>query len=263
MAFFALARLHLFHRLRLLCPSGEGPDRSKRNFAGPRVSGGARETTGSKSILDIANAFLVIFAAPIQLMPHWPPSHELHWLIRWLFWLLLFRLMFLSGFVKLRSGDRSWRDFTALTFHYETQPLPTRAAWYVQQLPIWFHKLSTALMYVIELVLPFAIFVPGPFWRPVAGLAFVIFMLLIMVTGNYGFFNLATLALCLLLFDDSIFVRFFGAGAPQPGSQPTVIPYVGIVVLIVLLLLSANLLFRIIGVNHRCLNPFTTFCGWF
>src|SRR5438552_15592424 len=65
MAFFALARLHLFHRLRLLCPSGEGPDRSKRNFAGPRVSGGARETTGSKSILDIANAFLVESIRPL------------------------------------------------------------------------------------------------------------------------------------------------------------------------------------------------------
>ena len=40
-------------------------------------------------------------------------------LFRW----LLFRLMFLSGVVKLTSHDPVWRDFTALAFHYMTQPL--------------------------------------------------------------------------------------------------------------------------------------------
>ena len=42
-------------------------------------------------------------------------------LFRW----LLCRLMFLSGAVKLASGDPNWRSFTALPVHYETQPLPT------------------------------------------------------------------------------------------------------------------------------------------
>ena len=214
-------------------------------------------------VLLLEIGFLAIFAAPLELLPHWPSAHELHWSIRWLLWLLLFRLMFLSGFVKLRSGDHSWRDLTALTFHYETQPLPTRAAWYIQQLPVWFHKLSTLVMYAIELALPFAIFIPGSYCRPIASLAFIGFMILIMITGNYGFFNLATIALCLLLFDDSIFVRFFGAATPQPDSLPAILPSVGVVVLILLLLLSANLLFRITGINHRCLNPLTKFCGWF
>ena len=45
---------------------------------------------------------------------------------------LLFRLMFSSGVVKVRSGDRTWRTLTALTFHYETQPLPTPLAWLPQ-----------------------------------------------------------------------------------------------------------------------------------
>ena len=214
-------------------------------------------------VLLLEMGFLAIFAAPIQLMPHWPPSHELHWLIRWLFWLLLFRLMFLSGFVKLRSGDRSWRDFTALTFHYETQPLPTRAAWYVQQLPVWFHKVSTVVMYVIELALPFVIFVPGLYWRPFAGLAFIMFMILIMITGNYGFFNIATIALCLLLFDDSILVRFFGALPPDVSSPPVGSPFMALLIFLLLLLLSANLFVRIVGMSHRCLGPFMKFCGWF
>src|SRR5882762_10415257 len=123
--------------------------------------------------------------------------------------------MFLSGYVKLRSGDRSWRDLTALTFHYETQPLPTRAAWYAHQLPVWFHKASAAIMYVIELVLPFAIFAPWASLRYTSALGFIVFMLLIMITGNYGFFNLATMTLCVLLFDDGAFARWFGATLPE------------------------------------------------
>src|SRR5262249_48611371 len=46
-------------------------------------------------------------------------SRERIWLFRW----LLFRLMFLSGAVKLLSGDPSWRNLTAMHYHYETQPL--------------------------------------------------------------------------------------------------------------------------------------------
>ena len=52
-------------------------------------------------------------------------------LLRW----LLFRLMFSSGWVKLASGDPTWRNLTALRYHYETQPLPPWTAWFVHQLP--------------------------------------------------------------------------------------------------------------------------------
>ncbi|MDQ6759261.1 MAG: lipase maturation factor family protein, partial [Acidobacteriota bacterium] len=40
------------------------------------------------------------------------------WLMRW----LLFRLMFLSGCVKLLSHDPAWRSLRAMSFHYWTQP---------------------------------------------------------------------------------------------------------------------------------------------
>jgi len=45
------------------------------------------------------------------------------WLLRW----LLFRFMFMSGVVKLLSGDPTWWDLSALSYHFETQPLPTPA----------------------------------------------------------------------------------------------------------------------------------------
>jgi lipase maturation factor 1 len=46
-------------------------------------------------------------------------SHSRRWLFRW----LLFRLMFMSGLVKLLSGDSTWRNLSALAYHYQTQPL--------------------------------------------------------------------------------------------------------------------------------------------
>lgn len=75
----------------------------------------------------------------------------------WLLWWLSFRLMFLSGMVKLLSGDPAWGNFSALTYHYETQPLPTVFGWYAHRLPFWAHVMETGGMYTIELVMGFRI----------------------------------------------------------------------------------------------------------
>ncbi len=158
-------------------------------------------------ILLLETGFLAIFIAPLRIAaagsvdtPAWPTLLLLYW--------LLFRLMFLSGLVKLRSGDPTWRQLTALAHHYETQPLPTPPAWYAHQFPAWFHKISTLIMFVIEMAAPILIFAPPP-WRHIAGLLFIALMLLIMITGNYCFFNLLTLALCLLLFDNDFYTEVF------------------------------------------------------
>jgi hypothetical protein len=119
------------------------------------------------------------------------------WLFRW----LLFRLMFLSGALKLLSGDPTWRQLTALDFHFETQPLPTVIGWYLHQLPEWFHRLSAALMFAIELGAPFLIFTSRRL-RLVAAASFGFLQTLIFLTGNYTFFNLLAVALCLFLLDE-------------------------------------------------------------
>lgn len=54
----------------------------------------------------------------------------------------IFRFILSAGVVKLASGDPNWRNLRALCFHYETQPLPNRVAWYAHQLPEWVQKLS-------------------------------------------------------------------------------------------------------------------------
>ncbi len=176
----------------------------------------------------LETTLLAIWLAPWSLLPWWhraAPPRLARWLLGW----LLFRLMFLSGFVKLASGDPTWRDLSALTFHYETQPLPTPLAWYVHQLPAWFHRASCAGMFAVELVVPFFLFAPRAL-RHNAALLLIAFMAAIALTGNYTYFNFLAVALCLLALDDAwwasasrpIAARFSPRAipAPPPPSPP-------------------------------------------
>ena len=131
-----------------------------------------------------------------------PPS-----IARWLTWWLLFRLMFGSGIVKLASGDPTWRDLTALAVHYETQPLPTPVAWYLAQMPLWFHRGTTAVVLALELLAPWLIFAARRA-RLVACTAIVALQVAIALTGNYAYFNLLTIALAVMLLDDRTFAKF-------------------------------------------------------
>jgi predicted DCC family thiol-disulfide oxidoreductase YuxK len=130
------------------------------------------------------------------------PAYTRVWLFRW----LLFRLMFESGAVKLLSGDLSWRNLTALAVHYETQPLPTPIAWYMMQTPLWFQKVSTASVFFVELLLPLLMFGPRRL-KQIAAAGTILLQFLILLTGNYTFFNLLTIALCLFLLDDRFLSR--------------------------------------------------------
>ena len=119
-------------------------------------------------------------------------------LFRW----LLCRLMFLSGAVKLASGDPSWRNFTALPVHYQTQPLPTPLAWYFFQLPGWFQRMSVGFVFLVELLVPLLVLAPRRI-RMFAAFAITLLQVLILITGNYAFFNFLTIGLCLFAFDDA------------------------------------------------------------
>ena len=121
-------------------------------------------------------------------------------LMRW----LVFRLHFESGLVKYRSPDACWRDRTALCHYYETAPLPTVAGWYVHHLPERVQRFATSAALWIELGSPFLAL--GPRRARVTGFALLTgLQTLIAITGNYGFFNLMTVALNLWLLDDGVF----------------------------------------------------------
>jgi predicted DCC family thiol-disulfide oxidoreductase YuxK len=135
---------------------------------------------------------------------------------------LLFKLMLMSGVVKLTSGDDSWgwvnhsfhwSALTALDYHYWSQPLPTVFGWWADKTPEWFKHFSVAFCLAVEIIAPFFIWAPR---RPrlfAAGLM-IFLQMVIALTGNYCFFNLLTIALCLLLIDDAAIGRSMEGRAP-------------------------------------------------
>uniref|UniRef100_A0A672IK43 Lipase maturation factor n=1 Tax=Salarias fasciatus TaxID=181472 RepID=A0A672IK43_SALFA len=150
----------------------------------------------------LETGFLCILVAPMTLIrgSRGVKEHDrvTFWLNRW----LLFRLMFASGVVKLTSRCPTWWGLTALTYHYETQCIPTPLAWFAHQLPVWWQKLSVVGTFVIEIAAPFLFFSPLRRLRLGAFYLQVLLQLLIILSGNYNFFNLLTLTLCLSLLDD-------------------------------------------------------------
>ncbi len=133
---------------------------------------------------------------------------------------LLFRFYFQAGIVKLQSGDRSWRNLTAVAYHYLTQPIPNTVAWYVYKLPLWFQKASCFFMFVVELVVPFGIFFNEE-------IRFVTFFLLfslqffIWATGNFSFLNhLAVVFSCLLVNNHYISAVFPIHSPPATATAP-------------------------------------------
>ncbi len=139
---------------------------------------------------------LLLEAGFLAIFLGWSPW--IIWMYRW----LLFRLMFMSGAVKILSHDLSWRGLEAMKFHYQTQPIPTPVAWYAQQLPPWFQQFTTGVVLFIEIFIPFLIFLPHRARKIAAGI-FAAFQMLIILTGNYAFFNILSIALCLFLIDDA------------------------------------------------------------
>jgi predicted DCC family thiol-disulfide oxidoreductase YuxK len=166
-------------------------------------------------ILLLETGFLAIFLAPWQ---SWskrgrepPVSRAALFLLK----LLLFKLMVMSGVVKLTSGDDCWgwlnhsfhwSALTALDYHYWSQPLPTVFGWWADKSPEWFKHFSVAFCLAVEIIAPF--FIWGPRRPRLIAAGLIVFLqIVIAVTGNYCFFNLLTIALCLLLIDDAAIGR--------------------------------------------------------
>jgi len=146
------------------------------------------------------------------------------WLYRW----LAFRYFFLAGAAKLLSHDPTWRNLTALDYHFWSQPLPTPLAWYAAQLPYWLLAIGTAGTLLVELVVVFLVFLPRrP--RALAACVLFVFQTLILLTGNYNFFNILSMSFCILLLDDAALrslvpprlESWVQQRAPRPGRAST------------------------------------------
>jgi hypothetical protein len=111
---------------------------------------------------------------------------------------LLFRVMFGMGLTRFRKIGETERDLTYIYHFYQWQPFPTPLAVYMRTLPMWFHKLSFVFLFFAEIVVVFGIF--GTLQMRIAAAVFIALLQFgIWATGNYGTFNVLTLALCLTL----------------------------------------------------------------
>ncbi len=157
-----------------------------------------------------------------------PRDRAAKW-IHILFRLLLFKLYFESGIAKWQSYLHDWQDGSAMTFYYETAPLPTPIAWLAHKLPVGWHHIESWATLVLELGVPFLAFGPRRA-RWVALVLLTGFQLVNLATANYGFFVLLALALHVFLLDDA---------TPAVGRQGRIVPAVVIAAWVGLSLLGA------------------------
>jgi len=184
-----------------------------------------------------------------------------NWLVRW----LLFRLMLLSGLIKLVSGDPTWRNLTALQYHYETQPLPTPLAWYMHQLPGSFQSISVLFTFTAELIAPLLLFAPRRIRLWAAG-CMVLLQVLIALTGNYTFFNCLAIALCLSTVDDEWWAERVRAVVKPRAERrflerwPRVQRYVSVALLV--FIVPTSVLVGLEGLGVRLPAGATRALGW-
>ncbi|HWA84807.1 MAG TPA: lipase maturation factor family protein, partial [Opitutus sp.] len=148
--------------------------------------------------------FLAIFLCPLldaRPFPQRPPPGPVIWLFRW----LIFRIMLGAGLIKLR-GDESWRNLTALFYHFETQPLPGPLSRWFHFLPRVVLKAGVVFNFVAELAAPWAVFAPR-FWRHLGGAIMVALQVVLIFSGNLSFLNWLTLVPALAYFDDCLWAK--------------------------------------------------------
>jgi len=126
--------------------------------------------------------------------------------------LLLFKLMFMSGVVKIQSNCPTWSNLTALEYHFATQCLPSPLSWHVHQMHPFILRLGVAITFIIEIPVAFLLVSPIRSWRIVGAYMQILLQILIIVTGNYNFFNVLTILLCLPCFVDDYYYREIEGG---------------------------------------------------
>jgi hypothetical protein len=161
--------------------------------------------------------FLALFLPGLELLPALgavaPPAP----IVALAFNLLLIRI--LVGFGKHKFVGSTRHDRGYLREFLINQPWPTRLGWYAHHLPAWVHRVGLFGLAVVELALPPLALLGGPI-RLVPAVATAGLMLAIQLTGNYGFFNLIVLALCVPLLDfrSPLAELSLGAALASPGS---------------------------------------------
>ena len=164
---------------------------------------------GWESLL-LESGFLMIFLGNDRVAP---PLLTL-WMAR----LLLFRVEFGAGLIKMR-GDPCWRDLTCLYYHHETQPMPGPLSWFFHHLPKPLHRIEVAGNHFSQLVVPFGLFAPQPV-ASIAAAIIVVTQLWLVASGNFAWLNWVTILLACSTIDDSSITALLGVPTHSAFSTP-------------------------------------------
>ena len=164
---------------------------------------------GWESLL-LETGFLMIFLGNDRVAP---PLLTL-WMVR----LLLFRVEFGAGLIKMR-GDSCWRDLTCLYYHHETQPMPGPLSWFFHHLPKPLHRIEVAGNHFSQLIVPFGLFAPQPI-ASVAAAIIVVTQLWLVASGNFAWLNWVTILLACSVIDDSSVSALLPVAAHPALSAP-------------------------------------------
>ena len=107
---------------------------------------------------------------------------------------LLARVML--GFGKKKFMGTSLHHSCYIKHFLVAQPIPTLVGWGACRLPLPIFQAALVVMFLVECVAPVFLFMQGTA-RAVAALSIGVLMLGIQLGGNFGFFNLLTVVLCL------------------------------------------------------------------
>jgi hypothetical protein len=157
-------------------------------------------------IQTLETGFLGIFLCPLldgRPFPKRETPRVVFWLFRW----LIFRIMLGAALIKLR-GDSSWRDLTALYYHFETQPIPGPLSRAFCFLPHWALKIGVLFNFLAELIAPWFAFYPRV-GRHIAGMIMISFQITLILSGNLSFLNWVTIIPALACFDDNFWTKLF------------------------------------------------------
>jgi len=144
--------------------------------------------------------FLALFLEPTLLLPELSATAAPESIVAWGYRLLLFRVLF--GFGKFKFIGSTRQDRAFLRGFLINQPLPTPLAVLGARSPLWLLEAGLWALFVVEIILPFGVFVPG-LPSVIAAAGFIGLMLVIQLSGNFGFFNLLVGFLSLSLLDST------------------------------------------------------------
>ena len=158
-------------------------------------------------LLILETGFLAMFFVPTEKNRHFfidQISVVTRELLRW----LMFRYQFANGVVKLLHSGQVWQSLSAMDWYFESQPLPTPFSRLCHFLPEFTKKFGTANILFTELFLPFLLYAPFRTFRILSIVYQMLFQVIVLVTGNYGWLQFHIIVLYIPLLDDKFLLQY-------------------------------------------------------